>query len=93
MGVNVAKEVTTSKILPSFGLSGKQQANTLLQAITSSVTCHVQLFVTPQTAANQAYLSLPISQSLPKLLCLIKNQEYVANRLWWCFKREEKIFA
>lgn len=69
MGVNVAKEVTTSKIFPSFGFSGKQQANTLFQAITSSVTHHVQLFVTPQTAANQAYLSSPSPKVCQSYYC------------------------
>ena len=31
---------------------------------------HVQLFVTPWTAAHQASLSFPISQSLFKLMCI-----------------------
>ena len=35
---------------------------------------HVQLFVTPWTAAHQAFLSLTISWSLPKLCALH----------WWC---------
>ena len=36
----------------------------------SSVQCHLQLFVTPWTAARQAYLSCTISQSLLKLMSI-----------------------
>ena len=32
--------------------------------------CHVQLFVTPWTAARQASLSLTISQNLPKFVSI-----------------------
>ena len=32
--------------------------------------CHVQLFVTPWTAAHKAYLSFTISPSLPKFMSL-----------------------
>ena len=85
MGVNVAKEVTTSKVSPSFGLSGKQQAHTLLQVITSLVTQSCPTLCNPMDCSTPG---LPVPPHLPKFarvitaLCLIKNQEYVANILW-----------
>ena len=41
----------------------------LLVVVVQSPSC-VQLFVTPQTAAGQASLSLTISQSLPKFMSI-----------------------
>jgi len=43
---------------------------------------HVQLFVTPWTAAHQASLSFPISQSLLKLMCI--ESVMPSNRLILC---------
>ena len=43
---------------------------------------HVQLFVTPWTAAHQASLSFTLSQSLPKLMSL--ESVMLSNRLILC---------
>ena len=43
----------------------------------------VQLFATPQTAARQASLSLPVSQSLPKFM-FIASEMPSSHLILWC---------
>ena len=58
------REVTG--LCPGLGKAvGFSHALVLVQLLS-----HVPVFVTPRTAAHQASLFLPISQRLPKFLCL-----------------------
>ena len=50
---------------PSRGIHAQRKVYQSLQLLS-----HVQLFVTPQTAARQASLSIADSQSLPKLMSI-----------------------